>query len=158
MGYVIYIVATMFVVPLLSVIGEFYFRSPQARFFDLTWKWFIFWAIGIRLITAALSQIANPAFTASILQLNDSAYVIIRELGFANLLMGGLAGLSLFFPSLRPAATIGGLYLGLAGLLHVVRGIEHVNLKEATALISDLWGLLIVSSYYIDSFVFRNKV
>lgn len=111
-----------------------------------------FWAIGIRLISAGVNQIANPAFTASILQLNDSAYLVIRELGFANLLMGGLAALSLFFPTLRPAATLGGLYLGMAGLLHVIRGIEHVNLKEGTALISDLWGFLIVVAYFLDSF------
>jgi hypothetical protein len=157
MGYFIYILATMFVVPLLSVIGEFYYRSSQMRFLDLSWKWFIFWAIGIRLISAGLNQIVNPAFTASILQLSDSTHVVIRELGFANLLMGGLAGLSLFVPSLRPAATLGGLYLGMAGLLHVVRGIEHVNFKEATALISDLWGFLIVVAYYLDLFLLRHK-
>ncbi|TGM13531.1 hypothetical protein EHQ81_11910 [Leptospira selangorensis] len=157
MGYFIYIVATMFVVPLLSVTGEFFYRSSRIRFLDLSWKWFIFWAIGIRLISAGLNQVINPAFTASILQLNDSAHFVIRELGFANLLMGGLAGLSLFFPSLRSAATLGGLYLGLAGLLHVIRGIEHVNFKEATALISDLWGLLIVTGYYLDSLFHRNK-
>ncbi|PJZ46402.1 DUF6790 family protein [Leptospira brenneri] len=156
MGYFIYIVAAMLVAPLFSVIFELYYRSSQIRFLDLTWKWFIFWAIGIRLITAGASQIANPAFTASIMQLSDSAHVVIRELGFANLLMGGLAALSLFFPSLRPAATLGGLYLGLAGLLHVIRGIEHVNFKEATALISDLWGFLIVVAYYVDSFLLRK--
>lgn len=156
MGYLIYIVATMFVLPLVSVIVEFYYRSPQQRFLDLSWEWFLFWAIGIRLITAGANQIANPEFTASIMQLNDSAHVVIRELGFANLLMGGLAVLSLFFPSLRPAATLGGLYLGLAGLLHVIRGIEHVNFKEATALISDLWGFLIVVGYYVDSFLLRK--
>jgi len=157
MGYVIYIAATMFVVPSLFVLGEFFYRSPQTRFFDLAWKWFIFWAIGVRLISAGVNQITNPAFTASILQLNDSAHLVIRELGFANLLMGGLAMLSLFFPTLRPAATLGGLFLGMAGLLHVVRGIEHVNLKEGTALISDLWGFLIVVAYYLDSFFFRLK-
>lgn len=156
MGYLIYIVVTMLVAPLLSVIFEFYYRSPQQRFLDLSWKWFLFWAIGIRLITAGANQIANPAFTASIMQLSDSAHVVIRELGFANLLMGGLAVLSLFFPSLRPAATLGGLYLGLAGLLHVIRGIEHVNFKEATALISDLWGFLIVVGYLLDSLLIRN--
>ena len=90
MGYVIYIAATMLVVPLFSVLGEFFYRSSQARFFDLTWKWFIFWAIGIRLISAG-------------------------------------------------------------------RGIEHVNLKEGTALISDLWGFLIVVAYFLDSFFFRHK-
>lgn len=51
--------------------------------------------------------------------------------------MGGLAILSLAFPSFHMAATVGGLYLGAAGILHIFRGIEHVNLKEATALISD---------------------
>ncbi|TGL44630.1 DUF6790 family protein [Leptospira perdikensis] len=157
MGYLIYIVATMLVLPLVSVIVEFYYRSSQIRFFDLTWKWFIFWAIGVRLMTAGLNQIANPAFTASIMQLSESAHVVIRELGFANFLMGGLAILSLFYPSLRPAATLGGLYLGLAGLLHVIRGIEHVNFKEATALISDLWGFLIVVAYFFDSLFLRNR-
>lgn len=156
MGYLIYIVVTMLVAPLLSVIFEFYYRSTQQRFLDLSWKWFLFWAIGIRLITAGANQIANPAFTASIMQLSDSAHVVIRELGFANLLMGGLAVLSLFFPSLRPAATLGGLYLGLAGLLHLIRGIEHINFKEATALISDLWGFLIVVGYLLDSLLIRN--
>lgn len=46
-------------------------------------------------------------------------------------------------------AIVGGLYLGAAGILHIFRGIEHVNLKEATALISDLWAFLIVLTYYL---------
>ncbi|MBS0618359.1 MAG: hypothetical protein JSR44_09235 [Spirochaetes bacterium] len=157
MGYVLYISATMFILPLISIGIEFCYRSSQNRLLDLTWKWFIFWAIGIRLFSAGINQIANPAFTAGILQLNDSAHLIIRELGFANLLMGTLACLSLFVPAFRSAATLGGLYLGMAGILHVVRGSDHVNLKESIALISDLWAFLIVVAYYLDFFLLRYR-
>lgn len=149
MGYVIYISFVMFIAPLCCILGEVYYRSEQTNVLNTTWKWFIFWAIGIRLTTAGTSQVLNPAFTAGILQLSESAHIIIKELGFANLLMGGLAILTLSFPSFRMAATVGGLYLGAAGILHIFRGIEHVNLKEATALISDLWAFLIVLTYYL---------
>ncbi|WP_279633560.1 hypothetical protein [Leptospira noumeaensis] len=44
---------------------------------------------------------------------------------------------------------MGGLYLGAAGLLHIIRGIDYVNFKEATALISDIWALFIVLANYL---------
>lgn len=153
MGYVIYIAVVMFIAPLCCILGEIYFRSGESKTFDITWKWLIFWAIGIRLFSAGISQVSNPTFTAGILQLPESAHIIIRELGFANLLMGGLAVLSLVFPSLRIAATMGGLYLGAAGILHIIRGLDHVNFKEATALISDIWAFIIVLGFYLYNFI-----
>ncbi|PJZ83833.1 DUF6790 family protein [Leptospira harrisiae] len=153
MGYVIYISVVMVIAPLCCIVGEIYLRNEETKVLDLTWKWLIFWAIGIRLSSAGLSQVLNPSFTAGILQLSESAHIIVRELGFANLLMGGLAIASLVFPSLRIAATMGGIYLGAAGILHIVRGIEHVNFKEATALLSDIWAFSIVLGFYLYYFI-----
>jgi hypothetical protein len=84
-------------------------------------------------------QTLRPQFTAqSIFDIKDeSALAIVREVGFGNLAMGTLGLASLIKPDwVVPAALVGGLYYGLAGLGHAFR--ETRNLKEQIALVSDL--------------------
>jgi hypothetical protein len=82
----------------------------------------------------------QPQFTAgSIFGIKDDAALgIVREVGFGNLVIGTLGLASLAFPSwVVPAALVGGLYYGLAGIGHAMRG--ERNAKEQVALVSDLW-------------------
>ncbi len=84
-------------------------------------------------------QVARPEFTAgSIFGIKDPAsHAIVREVGFGNLAMGTLGLASLAVPQwVVPAALAGGLYYGLAGVGHMMRG--ERNAKEQVALISDL--------------------
>jgi hypothetical protein len=104
----------------------------------LVGKWFVFWAVGVRLFVAGIRQTVQPAFTAeTIFAIKDvAAHAIVREVGFGNLSMGTLGLPTLAMPAwILPAAIVGGLYYGLAAALHVVR--HERNTHEQIALISD---------------------
>ena len=145
----------MFVFPLISILIERAYnkkREFSQPVIETSAKWFIFWGVGIRLLTTGLSQTLNPAFTASILDIPDTCFVAIKEIGFANISMGLLAVISLFVPSWRKAGGFcGGLYLGIAGLLHVSRIPEGINQKETIAMVSDLFIFVIVAFYLMYS-------
>ena len=153
--YVYYIIGTMLILPVVSIALEL---SLSKKDFDSKEKilcgikWFIFWGIGVRCLTVGLSQSINPKFTASILQVSEESFVVIRELGFSNFCLSIVGLASLFLPQWRKAAACsGGLYLGVAGLLHVTRIPQGINLKETVAMVSDLFILAIVIFYLIYS-------
>jgi len=117
----------------------------------LVGKWFIFWAIGIRLFTAGFKQATNPAFTLeNIFDIqNKESQVVVRELGFANICMGFLGIISLFIEQFRLSAAItGGLYFGLTGLLHVFK--KRDNKNETFAMVSDLFIFILMLVFVIE--------
>lgn len=135
--YYIAVVLLLLVLPAASVVVEAHY-SAGADIMWLVGKWFVFWACGVRLLAAGLMQTLRPEFTAkSIFEIEaPAAHAIVREVGFGNLAMGTLGVASLFEPSwVVPAAIVGGLYYGFAGLGHLLR---RGNLKERFALWSDL--------------------
>ena len=138
--YVLNVLATMLVIPLLSILAEMLFRKT-ALSVGLAGKYFVGWAIGVRLLVAGLRQTTRPRFTAEeIFHLRnaDESLPIVRELGFANICLGILGTVSLFADDWRlPAALAGGLYFGFAGLLHVFR--KAATFNERIAKISDLF-------------------
>lgn len=81
----------------------------------------------------------RPRFTAEgIFGIGDpAARGLVREVGFGNLARGTLGILSLVVSGwVLPAAIVGGLFFGLAGLGHLVR--DDRNVKELVAFVSDL--------------------
>ncbi len=142
------IILLMLVLPGVSVAAEA-LREPGSA--DLVWligKWFTFWAVGVRLFSAGLTQSLGPQYSArSIFDIKDqSALAIVREVGFGNLAIGSLGLASLVKPGwLVPAAVAGGLFFGLAGLGHLFR--ERRNFKEQVALISDLVIFLLLAIF-----------
>ena len=103
-------------------------------------KWFVIWSVGARLALAGLRQIVQPRYTAEvILSLkHEESYVLVRELGFANLAVG-LAGLASWLsPAWIPAvALVGGVFYSLAGVNHLRQA--HRNKLENIAMLSDLF-------------------
>ena len=137
--YFVTVVLLLLVAPVGSLIVEALAGKQPLDLMFLLGKWFVFWAGGVRLFLAGLRQIFQPAFTArTIFEIDDpGALAIVRELGFANLTMGAVGLASLAVPAwLTPAALVGFLYYGLAGIGHVAR-LER-NAVENTALVSDL--------------------
>jgi hypothetical protein len=135
--YVASIVLLMLVFPLTSVLIEMAARGSE--WLPLIAKWFVFWPVGVRLFLAGVRQTFQPQFTAeAIFGIKEPAATpIVREVGFGNLSMGALALASLLVPAwVIPAALVGGLYYGLAGLGHALRSAR--NAKENAALISDV--------------------
>ncbi len=136
--HMVYVIGVMFVIPAICVAID-YLRKPKEDFLFLFCKWFVFWVIGIRGITAGLMQTLNPAYTAWLLQTGTDNYVIIRELGGANLSFGVLGIISMFSHNYRKTAALGyAIFLLVASVIHISR-LSVIELSEITSLVGDLF-------------------
>jgi hypothetical protein len=138
----------MFIAPAASIVVEAALSPDNAGAWHLIGKWFVFWAVGVRLLTAGMRQALNPSFTAvEIFHAGSGeSHPVVRELGFANICLGLGGVFSLFVPSWRqPAALSGGFYLGIAGIQHVMRRPAGGN--ERVAMVTDLFAFLIAAFY-----------
>jgi hypothetical protein len=150
--YFAVVILLLLIIPVASVAIETTLSNHAASLIFLIGKWFVFWAAGIRLFIAGARQVIQPKFTAEeIFEIHDHAsFAIVREVGFANLSMGLLAICSIFRSGwMVPAALVGGLYYGLAGLGHVFR--KNKNAKEYVAMISDLFVFLVLTVFVLNS-------
>jgi hypothetical protein len=149
--YFAVIVLLMLVLPAASVIVEALRLGGAADIMVLVGKWFVFWAVGVRLFIAGVRQVAQPQYTAeTIFEIKDrAALAIVRELGFANLSTGTLGLASLAVSAwVVPAAIVGGLYYGLAAAGHVFR--SGRNFIEQTALISDVFAFVVLAAFVVS--------
>ncbi len=148
--YILMIILLMFVLPIASFLIElFLFRSPLG-IIPLIGKWFAFWAMGVRLFTAGLRQSTRPRFTAEIILgiQGTEQFLVVQELGFANLAMGLLGMSSLLARSwVFPAAIVGCLFIGLAGIRHLFS--KERNLLENGAMFSNLAVACIFLTYIL---------
>lgn len=147
--YIISVTVLTFIVPAIGFVAE-YFATGTAFTFDLFGKWFIFSAVGLRLFFAGIKQVKDPAFTAKQIFHIDSpdSFPILRELGFANICFGLIGIVSLFKPDWRVvSAFTSGLYYGIAGIQHGLKGTSGINEKFA------LWTDLIIFGLLLGYFV-----
>jgi len=137
--YALVVIALMFVVPIGCTIFEV-FQSNQGTFaFSILLKWFVFWAVGVRLLLAGLRQIIQPRYTAEVIfgVKSDVSRLLVRELGFANTAIGCIAAGSLTSSSwLMPAAIAGSVFYSLAGVNHFMHKARTRN--ESIAMVSDV--------------------
>jgi hypothetical protein len=103
------------------------------------WKWFIFWGLGIRLFFKGIKLASTPQFTGLSLSSfkNRDSYLLLLELGFANMALGSMGILSVINDQWRLIAAIAGaIYFGLADMLRLLKkpGGRH----ELVALIYNL--------------------
>jgi hypothetical protein len=146
--YLAVIVLLMGVLPVASILIEHFGSAASADWWGLVGKWFVFWAVGVRLAVAGLRQVAQPAFTAEkIFEIRDkAAHIVVQELGFANLAMGLLAILTLAAPQWTAAAALAGaIFFGLAGARHVLKGVRNRN--ETIAAVSDIFIFVVLAAY-----------
>jgi hypothetical protein len=147
--YFVIVAALMLLLPVISITVEHGHR-PDLALVALVGKWFTFWSVGVRLAIAGLRQITDPRYTAhSILGLKgQEAFLLVRELGFANVAMGTVAVCSAMLPTwVTPAALSGAIFLGLAGANHATQ--KHRNAKENAAMASDLFVAAILVVYCV---------
>ena len=148
--YLYYVIAVMLALPAASTLMELSRTETPRDAWETIGKWFVFWALGVRSLTAGISQSFNPGFTASLLQVDEGSFVVIRELGFANTCMGLTGVISLFASGWRrPAGFCAGLFLGIAGVQHVARMAEGIHAGEAIAMASDLAAFFVVVAYLL---------
>jgi len=159
-GYIIGVSALTFLFPAASAAVEYYTCSGSFIMLHggtfltaLVGKWFIFYAVGIRLLLAGIRQIKNPSFTAKeIFHIeSDAVLPIVRELGFANLCAGLVGIIALFVPQWRiVSAFSSGLYYGIAGLYHFIK--KPAGANEQFALITDIIIFLLLAIYVVVLF------
>ncbi len=148
--YLFAVLAFSLFLPALSVLSEWLISKNSPDSLALIGKWFIFWAVGIRLLLAGLRQVFNPAFTAKdIFHIDhERSHAIVRELGFANICFGLIGVISLFLPAWRLVSAFGsGLYYGIAGVNHFVRKSPSAN--ETVAMVSDIFIFLALAIYVV---------
>ena len=147
--YYLSIIFLMIIFPVCSIMIDLSMNSPT-NLLQVILKWFVFWAIGIRLTTAGLRQIFQPKFTSKeILGIIETrSLILVRELGFSNLSIGMIAIISSVVPHwLLPAATAGGLFMGFAGVHHLFQ--SNKNHRQQFAMVSDLAIFLILFTIII---------
>ena len=139
-----------FVLPILCSFGQMMIDKTTQFSFDLTGKWFIFSAVGLRLFIAGIKQTTDPAFTAKdIFHIdNPESFPIVRELGFANLCFGLIGIISLFLPQWRIVSAFGsGLYYGIAGFQHLLK--KSASANETFAMITDILIFISLTIYFV---------
>jgi hypothetical protein len=148
--YVVMIAALMLVVPLIFVAGQLLFNQhgmlSAVTIIPIIAKWYVFWAVGVRLGLAGLRQILQPRYTAeTILGIKSAdSLLLVRELGIANSALGCVGFATLFAPSwVPPAALAGAIFYGLAGINHVFH--RPRNTLQNVAMVSDLFACLVLA-------------
>ena len=146
--YIVLVLLVMLVLPILSVVIERYFHGSHAGLIFLAGKWFAFWGVGVRLASAGVRQALNPRYTAeTILGLKTSEpWIVVRELGFANIAIGAVALGSIRAHNwLTPAALAGAVFLGLAGINHLLT--KNRNRLQNVAMLTALFVSAILCAY-----------
>jgi hypothetical protein len=149
--YVPIVIALMLALPLISIVAQIILTDHGAlhgaAYLAVVAKWYVFWAVGVRLSLAGLRQIIQPRYTAeTILGLKSAeSLFFVRELGFANVAMGSVGIASLLAPSwVMPAAMLGAIYYGLAGVNHCFH--RGRNTLQNVALVSDLFAAAVLAT------------
>jgi hypothetical protein len=150
--YFVVVVLFLLVCPAASVAIDA-MRSHEALVNAvLIGRWWVFWAVGIRLFVAGVRQTIQPRFTAEeIFNVRDTSVLpLVREIGFGNLSMGVLGIWSLFHAGwVVPAAIVGGLYYGFAAVGHT--GKRSRNAKEQMAMVSDVFATAVLLGFVVRS-------
>ncbi len=137
MGYFILVIAQTIMLPIVSGVVELGTSGGDPVLVFGTW--WVFWGVGTRLLVAGLAQVSGKGPTAAILGAAEPSVQemqLVRELGTANVGMG-LAGLLALVPGWAlPAGLAGGVFLLIAGILHLPK--KDKNAQESLATWTDL--------------------
>ena len=149
--YVPMVIALMLALPLISIAAQIILTDHGAlhgaAYLAVVAKWYVFWAVGVRLSLAGLRQIIQPRYTAETIlgMKGDESLFFVRELGFANVAMGSAGIASLLVPSwVTPAAMLGAIYYGFAGVNHCFH--KDRNALQNVALVSDLFAAAVLAT------------
>jgi hypothetical protein len=137
--YASMVVALMLVLPIGCTLFEVFQTKHGVFAFSVLLEWFVFWAVGVRLLLAGLRQIFQPRYTAEVVLgiKGDDCKRLIRELGFGNTAIGCIGAGSLIEPGwLLPAAVVGSVFYVLAGVNHFMQKARGMN--ENVAMVSDV--------------------
>ncbi|MEQ6896216.1 hypothetical protein [Microbacterium sp. KR10-403] len=150
MGYIVFVLAQTVVLPVVSGIVQLVgVGGDPVLVFGM---WWVFWGVGTRLLVAGVVQVSGRGRTSEILgaeQPSVQETQLTRELGTANIAMG-VAGLLALIPGWAlPAGLAGGVFLLIAGALHVRK--RGKNAQELVATWTDLvvGAVVVVLAVYV---------
>jgi hypothetical protein len=133
--FTVWCIALIAVLPIAAAALES--RTDQlALSWPIYWKWFIFWGVGIRLFFKGVKLASTPQFTGLSLSSfkNRESYLLLLELGFANMALGSMGILSVINDQWRLIAAIAGaIYFGLADMLRLLK--KPTGRQELVALV-----------------------
>jgi len=147
--YIYLVTALMLVVPLSFVVVQLLLSHSMltaVTIIPVIAKWYVFWAVGVRLGLAGLRQMIQPRYTAKIILgiHSEESLLLVRELGFANTAIGSVGLATLLAPSwVLPTALLGAIFYGLAGLNHLLH--RSRNKMQNVAMVSDLFAGLVLA-------------
>jgi uncharacterized membrane protein HdeD (DUF308 family) len=154
MGYFIGVILQTIVLPIVS--GPIELAASGGNPVDVYGRWWVFWGVGTRLLVAGIVQLVRPGITAVILGWEKATAAerqVARELSTANLGMG-LAGLQALIPEwAAPGGAAGGVFLLIAGLLHLTKPNKSAAeiLATWTDLLVGVVALVLVGHAFIHS-------
>ena len=81
--YFVGVILLLLIFPVASVITEVTLYRHTVNILFLAGRWFVFWAVGVRLFIAGARQVTQPQFTAEeIFGIHDpGSFAIVREVG-----------------------------------------------------------------------------
>jgi len=145
----------MVFLPLISILIDI---KKKGFSFDILIKWILFWTIGFRSVTAGIVQIAFPSYTAKLIfELSgDDFYIVIRELGMANLSIGLVAMLSLKKQEwVNPISLIYITFFSLLSINHIYN--FQAGMNELISLIFDV-GVVVLLTFFLIHKILINTI
>jgi uncharacterized protein DUF6790 len=145
--YIAVVALLMFVLPVGCALAE-HALPGAAPFMALIGKWFVFWAVGIRLVLAGVRQLFQPEFTAQrIFRIEGTdAFPLVREIGASNLALGAVGVASLWRADfILPSALASAIFYAIAGFRHVLETGRSLN--ETVAMVSDLFVFIVLAAF-----------
>ncbi len=150
MGYFILVIGQTIVLPIIS--GTVEISTVGGDPVLVFGKWWVFWGVGTRLLVAGVAQVSGKGPTAEILGAAHPSVQevqLTRELGTANIGMGLAGSLALVRDWTLPLGLAGGVFLVIAGTLHLPK--KGKNAQETLATWTDLivGGVVVALAAYV---------
>jgi hypothetical protein len=143
------VVMLMVVLPILSILSELLIFPTSTEFMPLVGKWFVFWAMGIRLFLTGLHQAIAPQFIVKqrFAIKTKEPPIIVKESEFATLAIGCLGIIALFSQAwIMPAAMTGGLFYALEGIRYLEQ--NERDPQNNMKMLADLFTFIVLLAYF----------
>ena len=141
------------ILPLICILIEIAIikrKNKSVIFKNTSLKWLCFWVVGFNAISAGVMQAFNPSYTANLLHVAMSDFIIVEELGFAQLGIGIVALLSLKWVKFRkPAVMAYGIFIFGCTVIHFLR-FSAIEMGEIISTLNDIWILILAALIVIN--------
>lgn len=146
-------ISVSIILPLICILIEIavFKRQSKAIIFKNTFlKWLCFWVVGFNAISVGVMQAFNPVYTANLLCVTMSDFIVVEELGLAQLGIGIVALLSLKWVKFRkPAVMAYGIFIFGCTVIHFLR-FPVINMGEIISTLNDIWILIVAALIVIN--------